>query len=203
MRHYNLHVKASPTLAGIQTKVTQRFDGTQLTDRYIKQLTNAIRHRIIPPFGGMYQIALMCAEHLGVQAPVGARIASWGHPTVVQGHGAPTRLKLKAWKNLMKLSSVRSVMKHSELTNIWKPAVAEKPEASSWGLHLPGWDRSERKMFIAQVHEATRDIPGYAEDMEKLAQFIESRPSFNVMDATLDVVVIKHRVATLAERKAK
>lgn len=183
---YNIELGCNPTIPGVSTIVEQTFDGTQLTDRYIKQLTNAIRrYGVLPRFGGMFSTAGMLANHLGVRAPLGVMLRKWSEHCYVSGpkwDEWPAGCGDRAlWQEMVKLSDVRAQVAYAASPpNPW----AGGEQTSMWQyetLYLAGWKPGElTPLRLALREHVLNKIPGYFDDMEKIATFLESRPKFVV-----------------------
>jgi hypothetical protein len=204
-RKYVVDVGCNPTIPGVTTTVGQDFDGSVLTDRYIKQLTNALRrHGMLPRYGGMYQTVVMLAEQLRVSEPLGYYINRWSNQAVIIGstyNKFPYSSEI--FQEVMKASEVRAKIRiASGSSPQW--TLNDKSEFHSPGgpLYLPGWSRTIRgdlDAFRGTFRElALKHIPSYLDDMCKIADFIETRPKFVVRELRPMHAVTHARQPTMA-----
>lgn len=164
---------------GVRTTVKQTVDFGELTDTQLRRVVRAVERGHTARSGYVTRLVRAAAKQLGVAPPVqisGATVSP-----------LPEELYGKAFADLIKVSDVRYQLWLSQHPNhqrsVYWSGRKSGWRAERWGnplmLTLWGW-QEDGAGLRAEVEKVLRRT-SYYKDLGRLAEFIRSRPKFEVM----------------------
>lgn len=180
--NYKLNIDAS--LPGVRTTVTQHVDFAALEDGQLRRCIRAVQRGHIACGGYVAGLVRAAAKHLGVSPPLTVQVAHgglYGQASTVAP--LPESRYGKAFADLIKLSEVRWALAKAQLATEARPYqsyVLERKSGWAYGdmLTLYGW-AGQGEDFRKELTKTLR-AAGYYDDLKTLAEFIASKPSFEV-----------------------
>lgn len=192
MAEYNVSVPLNQKTPGAITTTKQVLDLTKVGPKQLQRCVDAARAGFAPSGGYVRTILNACAKAGGLMRPLYWRVSEYSRSIAVFGFEDKVEVEVD---DLITLSTVRYQMWLADELPTLDPWQHEEyvNRKSSWHwcdwqqnyyLELFGWDPADLPQVKVMVEEAIArsDI---AEDREKLAQFVETRPVLEIFDTTV------------------
>ena len=190
MAEYNVSLPLNQKTPGAITTTKQVLDLTKVGPKQLQRCVDAARAGFAPREGYVRTILDACAKAGGLMRPLYLDVSKYSRSIAVYGFAVEVEVD-----DLIKLSDVRHQMwLAANLPTLapWQQTEYAKCKSSwhwndwqtNYYLELFGWDPADLPQVKGMVDEAIArsDI---AEDREKLAQFVETRPVLEIFDATV------------------